>query len=104
MNAIARHPLVEDALAGSVSAEPDLVGAIVSLTDLGPGQRGTIVSVASRFGASRRLLALGFAPGSEVTVRRAAPLRDPVEYSVRGASVSLRRREASWIFVRVDAR
>ena len=47
----------------------------------------------------RRLLALGFTPGAVVSVRRAAPLRDPVEFQVRGAVVSLRRSEASMIAI-----
>ncbi len=86
------------------SSTPAKTAAIVALSELAPGERGTIVSVGRHFAASRRLLALGFLPGSEISVRRVAPLRDPVEYCVRGACVSLRRREASWIFVRVGGR
>lgn len=78
--------------------------SLLPLSDLRPGERGTIVSVAPDLAAGRRLLALGFVPGSEVAVRREAPLKCPVEYSVRGASVSLRRQEASWIFVRTAVR
>lgn len=96
MNAAAPTRLVE-------ALDPDArtsVETIVPLSDLRPGQAGTIESIAPRFSASRRLLALGFVPGSEVQVRRVAPLRDPVEYCVRGTCISLRRQEASWIFVR----
>lgn len=78
--------------------------SVVPLSELRPGESGTILSVMPHFSASRRLLALGFVPGSEISVRRVAPLRDPIEYCVRGTCVSLRRREAAWILVQVASR
>ena len=42
----------------------------------------------------RKLLSMGLTPGVEFQVVRVAPLGDPVEVRVRGASVSLRRGEA----------
>lgn len=95
MNAIA----TDDTLASYL----DTTDAI-PLSALRPGQRGTIVTVDAGLAAGRRLLALGFVPGSAVGVRRIAPLRDPVEYTVRGACVSLRRQEAAWVMVLPDAR
>jgi Fe2+ transport system protein FeoA len=50
--------------------------------------------------AGRRLLDLGFTPGSRVRVVRRAPLGDPVEYELRGSRICLRRSEAERI--RVD--
>lgn len=47
----------------------------------------------------RKLLALGLMPGAEVEVRRVAPLGDPVQIQLRGASVSLRKQEAAIIEV-----
>jgi ferrous iron transport protein A len=47
----------------------------------------------------RRLLDLGFVPGTEVRVVRRAPLGDPVEYELRGYRLCLRRSEALQIRV-----
>lgn len=44
---------------------------------------------------ARRLMALGCLPGAVVTVIRRAPLGDPVEIILRGASLCLRQDEAS---------
>lgn len=69
------------------------------LSELRTGDSAMIVDIDLRCGVGRRLMALGFVPGSVVTVRRCAPLRDPVEYCVRGTCVSLRRSEAASIRV-----
>lgn len=45
----------------------------------------------------RRLMVLGFVPGTRVEVLRRAPLGDPTEYALRGVRISLRRSEASLI-------
>jgi ferrous iron transport protein A len=63
---------------------------------------GTVVTIA-RVGGERafrrRLLELGLVPGTRVEVLRVAPLGDPVELLVRGASLSIRRAEASVVHV-----
>lgn len=63
-----------------------------------PG-RCRVVSVPLRGSFRKRLLAMGFVPGVEVEVLRAAPLGDPVEYRVKGYCISLRREEAKLICV-----
>lgn len=45
----------------------------------------------------RRLYALGFVPGAQISTLRVAPLGDPMQVRVGGSSVSIRRREASAI-------
>ena len=47
----------------------------------------------------RRLLGLGFVPGTEVTAEMSSPLGDPIGYRVRGALIALRRIQAEWILV-----
>jgi len=66
------------------------------LTSLAPGERAVVVglSPACRGPERRRLLDLGFVPGTEVKVVMASPLGDPVAYEVRGATVALRREQA----------
>ncbi|MCP4699914.1 MAG: ferrous iron transport protein A [Gammaproteobacteria bacterium] len=47
----------------------------------------------------RKLLAMGLTPGTEFTVIRYAPMGDPVEISLRGFALSLRKHEAAALLV-----
>ena len=47
----------------------------------------------------RRLAQMGFVPGRRVTAVRIAPLGDPIEYSVMGSRVAMRRADAERILV-----
>ena len=49
----------------------------------------------------RKLMSMGLTPGTCFTVQRVAPLGDPVEISVRGFCLSLRRQEAADLQVEV---
>lgn len=69
------------------------------LADLPPGTAGRVIAVDAHGPIGRRLLDLGFVPGTEVRVVRRAPLGDPVEYELRGYRVCLRRSEAQQIQV-----
>lgn len=73
--------------------------SIVSLDQLGRGQSGRILRVGGRPAARRRLLELGVVRGETITLQRAAPLGDPLEYVVKGYHLSLRKREAATIIV-----
>jgi len=64
------------------------------LADLPPGSVARIAAVDPQSPIGRRLLDLGFVPGTQVRVVRRAPLGDPVEYELRGYRVCLRRSEA----------
>jgi Fe2+ transport system protein FeoA len=70
------------------------------LRDFSVGDKGRIVGMTrGDRGYRERLLAMGLTPGTEFTVRRFAPLGDPVELWVRGTSVTLRRGEAELLQV-----
>ena len=63
-----------------------------------PGQHGTILSVGNQSGAvKRRLVDMGLTPGTEVAVKKIAPLGDPMEVSLRGYELSLRKEDAAQI-------
>lgn len=47
----------------------------------------------------QRILDMGLTKGADVTVRKMAPLGDPLEVTVRGYELSLRKAEAACIFV-----
>jgi len=49
--------------------------------------------------SQRRLLDLGFVPGTRVRVVRASPLGDPRAYLVRGTVIALRREDAAEVMV-----
>ncbi len=63
---------------------------------------GTSVRVAKIEGAGpvkRRIMEMGITKGVEVFVRKVAPLGDPVEITVRGYELSLRKADADLIKV-----
>lgn len=69
------------------------------LHDLGLGERGRVLALSSacRGAERRRLLDLGFVPGSVVEASLVSPGGDPTAYSVRGSLVALRRQQAGLI-------
>ena len=73
---------------------------IQTLDQLDAGSSARIVGFSSiETNFRRKLLALGLMPGTLIEVRRFAPMGDPMQIILRGASVSLRRVEASIIQV-----
>jgi ferrous iron transport protein A len=72
----------------------------IPLSELAVGERAVVVEVALAGAYGRRLEDLGFAPETEVTCRRRAPLGDPRVYEVCGIQLCLRSREAAAIRVR----
>jgi ferrous iron transport protein A len=71
-----------------------------SFTDLIAGDRARVSGFQGLQNAYRnRLLSLGLTPGTEFTVKRVAPLGDPVEIVLRGFRLSLRREEAAGLMV-----
>lgn len=88
------------------SAEPVVQPVVepaagLSLADLAKGQAGVVVAVRDDGdpAVARRLVDLGFAPGTEVRMLRRAPLQDPVVFRVAGYDIALRRVQASCIKV-----
>jgi Fe2+ transport system protein FeoA len=70
-----------------------------SLNRLAPGVRAVVRRVEGDVRVRQRLLEMGLTSGARVAMVRSAPLGDPVEVSVRGYHLSLRRREAQSITV-----
>ncbi|MCL1865034.1 MAG: ferrous iron transport protein A [Spirochaetes bacterium] len=63
---------------------------------------GTTVRVAKIGGAGpvkRRIMEMGITKGVEIYVRKVAPLGDPIEISVRGYELSLRKADAELVEV-----
>jgi len=70
-----------------------------SLRELKEGEKGSIVRIRGRGEFRKRIIEMGFIRGKIVTVIKAAPLQDPVEYRILDSNVSLRLEEAELIDV-----
>ncbi len=73
------------------------------LHELKVGQHGTIVGVGGEGAIKRRMMDMGLVPGTVVRVVRVAPLGDPIEFRIKGYSLSLRRSEARNVTVELRA-
>jgi ferrous iron transport protein A len=82
------------------SREPSLSGP-VNLRELPNGAHAFVTGFDLPVDARRRLLELGFLPGTVLHAVRRAPLGDPLQVEVRGYHLSLRNREASGIRIEI---
>lgn len=70
----------------------------MKLSQLSPGQKGTIVSFTDAE-MSVKLMEMGCLPGEVVEVERCAPLGDPIAIRVAGYQLCLRKTEAAVIII-----
>lgn len=73
-----------------------------TLSALQVGQEGWVLQVEAEPGIQRRLLDMGFVRGEAVRVKKLAPLGDPMELTLKGYHLSLRREECACIVVEVE--
>lgn len=73
----------------------------MTLDELKPGQKATILRIEGDGPLVQRLMALGLLEGSDVALTRRAIGGDPVEVQVMGYALSLRREEARRVEVRL---
>ena len=74
---------------------------IKSLEEFVPGEKGVITAVAGEGRIWRRLFDMGVTPGAEVVMRKKAPLGDPIEITLRGYELTLRKSEAACVTLEV---
>ena len=67
------------------------------LSDLKPGEKAFIIKLDECSVLKKRLMELGIREGKEVFMRRDAPMGDPMEISVLGFNLSLRKSEAQCV-------
>lgn len=72
---------------------------MLTLADISPGQSVTIVEVVGDDAIAIRLMEMGLTDGETIRMIGAAPLGDPLEISIRGYKLSLRKMEAARIEV-----
>lgn len=64
------------------------------------GDTATVVKLRGEGAVKRRLMDMGITKGTEIHIRKAAPLGDPIEVTVRGYELSLRKADAEMIEVK----
>ena len=67
------------------------------LSEFAVGESGTILSVSGEGAVRRRLFDMGVTPGADVKLRKKAPLGDPIEITIRGYELTLRKAEAACV-------
>ena len=70
-----------------------------TLKDVKCGQSVSVVKLHGEGAVKRRIMDMGITKGTEVYIRKIAPLGDPVEVTVRGYELSLRKADAQMIEV-----
>ena len=68
-----------------------------TLDRLNAGEFGDVKFIGGEGKVRRRMLDMGITPGTEVYLRKKAPLGDPIEINVRGYELTLRQNEACLI-------
>lgn len=68
-----------------------------TLKELKVGQNAKVVKLHGEGAIKRRIMDMGITKGTEVFVRKVAPLGDPFELTVRGYELSLRKSDAEMI-------
>ena len=70
-----------------------------TLRDVAIGQSAVVRKLTGDGAVKRRLMDMGLTRRTEVAVRKVAPLGDPIEVTVRGFELSLRKDEAAQVLV-----
>ena len=66
------------------------------------GESGTVKSVSGEGKIKRRLFDMGITPRADVKMRKKAPLGDPIEVTLRGYELTLRKAEAVCVVTEVN--
>ena len=71
----------------------------MTLKDVSVGQTVKVRRLSGEGPVKRRIMDMGITKGIEIYVRKVAPLGDPVEVTVRGYELSLRKADAEMIVI-----
>ncbi|MBE5731585.1 MAG: ferrous iron transport protein A [Clostridiales bacterium] len=70
-----------------------------TLRDIPVGGSATVVKIHGEGATKRRIMDMGITKGTKVSVRKVAPLGDPIQLTVRGYELSIRKADAELIDV-----
>lgn len=68
-----------------------------TLRDVGIGAHAVVVKLHGEGAVRRRIMDMGLTKGTEILMRKVAPLGDPIEINVRGYELSIRKADAEQI-------
>lgn len=71
----------------------------MTLNQVPIGTSVIVKKITGKGATKRRIMDMGIVKGVEIFVRKVAPLGDPIELTVRGYELSIRKSEAEWIEV-----
>ncbi len=71
------------------------------LNEFIPGEKGVVKRILGEGKIRRRLFDMGVTPGADIVLRKLAPLGDPVEVTLRGYELTLRKAEAECVVMEV---
>lgn len=71
----------------------------ISADLLKPNERAVVVNVGCERSLKNRLIEMGLTDGAEISLVKRAPFGDPIEFSVRGYRLAIRKSEAKMITV-----
>ncbi len=74
----------------------------ITLDKLKVGKSGVIKKITGEGRLKRRLFDMGVTPSADVLLRKKAPLGDPIEITIRGYELTLRKTEAETIIIEVS--
>ncbi len=75
-----------------------------TLDEFAIGERGKVKGISAEGRIKRRLFDMGITPGAEIFMRKRAPLGDPIEVTIRGYELTLRKDEAVCVTMEVGER
>jgi ferrous iron transport protein A len=78
----------------------DIGDKVMTLRETKTGQTVTVVKLNGEGAVKRRIMDMGITKGVEIYVRKVAPLGDPVEITVRGYELSVRKADAEMVEVK----
>ena len=70
-----------------------------TLKEVSIGQTARVIRLHGEGALKRRIMDMGITKGVDITIRKAAPLGDPIEITLRGYELSIRKTEAENIEV-----
>ena len=71
----------------------------MTLREVSIGSTVTVKKLTGEGAVKRRIMDMGLTKGTTVTVRKVAPLGDPIELTVRGYELSIRKADAEMVEV-----
>lgn len=72
----------------------------MTLDQMAIGAKATVAKLNGEGAVKRRIMDMGLTKGTEVFVRKVAPAGDPIEITVRGYELSIRKHEAALVEVK----